>query len=176
MLTAAVVAQQLGISARAVYDLAACGMLACHRLGVGRGAVRFDPADVEAYRLANAPAETTAPVAPPMLPAAVLRKYLRMKQAAEQDGSKHVPELTASQMALAELRYRRLQMAPWANAAAIAEMYSTAKQLTQETGVLHHVDHVIPLLGEFVSGLHVESNLQVLPADENIRKRNRYSP
>lgn len=52
MLTAAQVAAQLGLSARAVYDLAKSGALACYRLGVGRGAVRFDAADVEAYRSA----------------------------------------------------------------------------------------------------------------------------
>lgn len=50
MLNASTVAQQLGISRRAVYDLADRGILPCYRLGVGRGALRFDPADVEAYR------------------------------------------------------------------------------------------------------------------------------
>ena len=52
MLTAAAVAAQLGISTRAVYELARYGRLACYRLGAGGGAVRFDPADVEAYRTA----------------------------------------------------------------------------------------------------------------------------
>jgi excisionase family DNA binding protein len=49
MLNAAAVALQLGISRRAVYDLAKRGHLACHRLGVGGGAVRFAPDDIEAY-------------------------------------------------------------------------------------------------------------------------------
>ena len=52
MLKAPEVAAMLGLSARAVYDLADRGMLACYRLGAGRGAVRFDPEDVEAYRAA----------------------------------------------------------------------------------------------------------------------------
>jgi excisionase family DNA binding protein len=52
MLTAKAVAQQLGISQKAVYDLAAARLLACYRLGVGGGAVRFAQADVDAYAYA----------------------------------------------------------------------------------------------------------------------------
>lgn len=63
MLTAAAVATMLGLKPRTVYDLADSGRLPCYRMGVGRGAVRFDPADMEAYRAACRSTRTSAPAA-----------------------------------------------------------------------------------------------------------------
>jgi 5-methylcytosine-specific restriction endonuclease McrA len=40
------------------------------------------------------------------------------------------------------------------------------------TGIEWHVDHIIPLKGEMVSGLHIYSNLRVIPKIENLRKGN----
>lgn len=61
----------------------------------------------------------------------------------------------------------------WANADLVAAYYVLAEVMGRATGVPHHVDHVEPLRGRHVCGLHNEFNLQVLPAEVNIAKGNR---
>lgn len=63
----------------------------------------------------------------------------------------------------------------WADHAAMRAIYKQAAKLTRETGILHHVDHIVPLLGKDVCGLHVPNNLRVVTADENMRKKNKWS-
>lgn len=66
------------------------------------------------------------------------------------------------------------QTPSWADKRKIKEHYIQARALSKETGIHHCVDHIIPLQGEFVSGLHVENNLQILTKTENSRKHNKY--
>ena len=63
---------------------------------------------------------------------------------------------------------------PWADIKKIKAVYIEASRITKETGIPHEVDHIIPLQGEFVSGLHVHTNLQILTREQNRSKGNRY--
>jgi len=75
----------------------------------------------------------------------------------------------------AKRRASKLQRTPvWSDTDKIAQFYATAKRIEELTGVVHHVDHRIPLQGELVSGLHVPLNLQVISAEANLAKSNTY--
>ena len=73
-------------------------------------------------------------------------------------------------------RERKVNKLPWGDKykQEIQSIYEESKRLTEETGVPHEVDHIVPLKGKRVSGLHVPWNLKPTPKEVNRAKRNKY--
>lgn len=63
----------------------------------------------------------------------------------------------------------------WADLDKIEEIYRLSAELTKQTKIPHEVDHIIPIQGELVSGLHVPENLQVLTKSANAAKSNKFN-
>jgi hypothetical protein len=69
----------------------------------------------------------------------------------------------------AQVRALKLQRTPsWSETEEILDYYAKCPEG-------HHVDHIIPLQGKTVSGLHVLNNLQYLSANDNLVKGNRFT-
>lgn len=104
---------------------------------------------------------------------------LKIDSAARRKRYEGDPEYRARIVAAesAKRAIRKAAAPPWLTQAHLAEIeavYAAAVEKSERTGVLHHVDHIVPIKGKTVCGLHVPWNLQVLSASENAQKGNRY--
>jgi len=62
----------------------------------------------------------------------------------------------------------------WADLKKIRAIYAEAARIQSDTGRRMHVDHVIPLRGKLVCGLHIAENLRIVPAEVNWAKNNAF--
>ena len=84
---------------------------------------------------------------------------------------KHADKMNAKTRA----RYAaKLNATPaWADKEAIEYVYYAAKVIGDVYGSKPHVDHIVPLKGKTVCGLHVHNNLQLLAPSDNLKKSNK---
>jgi len=79
----------------------------------------------------------------------------------------------------ARRRARKLSATPkWLSVQQLQEIkkkYALATMLTQNSGIVHAVDHIVPLKGKTVCGLHVPWNLQVITRKDNLTKSNKFN-
>ena len=66
-------------------------------------------------------------------------------------------------------------MPKWANQKKIKKIYDRCFELNKIGNVKYEVDHIIPLNGKLVSGLHIEKNLKIVKASENRKKSNSFT-
>lgn len=77
----------------------------------------------------------------------------------------------------ANRRVKKLQATPkWANKNYIKLFYKLAREDELNTGIPHNVDHIIPLISNYVCGFHCEDNLDIKISKENMSKSNKWWP
>ena len=93
----------------------------------------------------------------------LVRQKKRLPEAAAYAATRRAIKLQRTPNWLTEIDKERIQ-----------NEYKLAAIQTKLTGEPWHVDHIIPLQGEYVSGFHVPSNLKAIRGKDNISKHNKF--
>lgn len=92
------------------------------------------------------------------------RHYFNNKsQYRAKDAKRRAQEMSATPKWLSEAHIEQMK-----------DIYRKCEEMTRETGEAHNVDHLYPLQGKNVCGLHVPWNLVVIPHKENMSKGNKH--
>jgi hypothetical protein len=83
--------------------------------------------------------------------------------------------LEKSQMRATRAKQARVQWDRELTSFVMQEAIDLQKRLYLLTGIKHHIDHVVPLRGKNVCGLHVWNNLAVIPMTDNLKKGNNFA-
>lgn len=107
-----------------------------------------------------------------------IKTQIEFKEKAKAWSSNYAKANPESRCALeGKRRSSKLQRTPeWLTSSDLVNIkgfYAMSIRISKCLGIVHHVDHIVPLRGKTVSGLHVPWNLQVLPAKLNISKGNK---
>ena len=106
--------------------------------------------------------------------------YLQNKERETAYRKKYNSSTTGKALKCATQRKREMakksRVPKWANLEKIKSYYNVCSFFNEVNGYTkYHVDHIVPLQGRNVSGLHVHNNLQIIPAKENMSKGNRHN-
>jgi 5-methylcytosine-specific restriction endonuclease McrA len=116
-----------------------------------------------------------------MIEANTVHKTVEAKVAAKREASRKNARANPARLKSLKIAYlSRLSRATpaWLTKEHWDEMnalYFKAREMTKETAIRHEVDHIHPLNGKTVCGLHVPWNLQILTQSENVAKSNIYA-
>lgn len=95
---------------------------------------------------------------------------LRLSQKVYYENNKEVRYAGNARRRASELKALPL----WVDMEKITDIYKKAAELTKQTGIKYSVDHYYPLKSNKVCGLHVHTNLRIIPLIDNMRKGNKF--